>query len=297
MFFLLVNIIVKNEENIHLFDFITFYVRIYAQLKGLFMNYFTKAYDEIELEPRRVGEQKAKAIYDDLDAQFSLDRFFDFGRVEGYTNRLLNLLLFSGIAPIQRACLSLLRDNSANLNFFIPTLSSHLLLPSTPEEFSRFVAATVGELKMYTSFTASKNTIDITSEQSTMHMQSARMWLEERDGFKIDKNYLGQCHSVTYDLAHYFPSYYATTVLMPNFLGGSCFHSFFSTPDNEYIVDLSIGDVVKKGDFYSVMGCEEILNVRAESLEQMYEDLCSYEDVPNDMYPLLILALDSNRRR
>lgn len=222
MFFLLVNIIVKNEENIHLFDFIPFYARIYTQLKGLCMNYFTKAYDEIELEPRRVGEQKAKDIYDALDARFSLDRFLDFGHVEGYTNRLLNLLIFSGILPIQRACLSLLRENSANLNFFIPTLSSHLLLPSTPEEFSRFVAATVGELNMYTSFTAGKHTIDITSEQSAMHMQSARIWLEERDGFKVDKSYLGQCHSVTYNLAHYFPDYYATTVLMPNCLGGRC---------------------------------------------------------------------------
>ncbi len=298
MFFLLVNIIVKKEKNIHLFDFIPFYARIYTQLKGLYMNYFDRKYNEIEIDSRRSEDKRAKAIYDALDQKFHISDFIDLDNVDAYIVKLFDILLFSGIPIVQQECLSLLRKENSNFRFFIPTLARILLLPSTPKELANFLAILIRDLNIYTPITIDESGLEIGMGENSAHIESAEKWVQEHHGYSIDtKTLSSQCHNVTFNLASYFPGYYATTILMANCLEGRCFHSFFSTPDNELIVDLATGTVVAKREFYSLIGCEEILNVPTHYLDGMYRDLCSRDDVPEEMSPVLALAIDNMRKR
>lgn len=262
------------------------------------MNYFEKTYNEIELESRRLEEKKAKIIYDALDEKFNLSQFINLDNVDGYILKLYDLLLFSNIPLVQQECLSLLRNYNSNFSLLIPIIARCVFLPSTSEQLAKILIAMVRRTQIYSSISIENHSLDVATNQGSMHMLNAQKWIQDRHGYSIDNSrFQGQCHNVTFKFASYFPNYYATTILLANCLEGKCFHSFLTTHDNEFMVDLSVGAVVKKSDFYSVMGCEEILSVPTDYLQGMYKDLCSRDEVPDDMNPLLALAIDSMRRR
>lgn len=224
------------------------------------MNYFNQKFDDIERRAKEIAENKAKVIFEILDSKFNIANSRFLAGANTYLSKLLNIMVYYPNNEAVSLCKYLLKQNGANFEFFLTSFAKPIFMPETPTEYSTMLAYVINKLNIYEFFSCCNHNVDVLTSKGKLYMMSAYEWLRKNHGYEINtQHFFGHCHQVTFDLARLFPDYYATTVLIPSCFEGKSFHSFFSTPDDKFVLDLSIGDVVKKGDYYSVMGCEEIL--------------------------------------